>query len=451
MSSHGLSGAQPTSRSLAAVVEAAVIPSSEIPASVHARAAKLLVDTLAVAIAGSSDPFCREYVALTLGASAGGTASTLCYDRGVMPEIAAMTNALPTTVLQIDEGHRVSGSHPAIQVIPSALAVAEDVDATGTQLLTGIVRGYEVAASVGVALAPMRAGVHPNGTSGTIGAGVAAGSLWGMDREGMATVVSSLASLPMVPRLRDAYEGNTVLHLFAAFGAMTGVATARAVLAGLTASTASLEDHFLEKFDGRAIGTRKDFQTLSSYFKFYPVCAHAHTSIESLEDILTASEISADDILRIEVRAYRAAAELTDPAPTSDLGARFSIPFCLARRAVVGKLDNAALTAADLTDEATLDLARRVVVTEDGELSRRYPANRPVRLTVVLRDGSELTAGRDLPRGDNDRPETEDAWRDKVRTLVGIGADQLLKFADTPSDSWSAREVGLVLRRWSHP
>jgi 2-methylcitrate dehydratase PrpD len=433
---------------LTAVLAAAVTPSSRIPADVRARAAKILVDTLAVAIAGRSDPFCRAYVASTVEASASGTASTVAYDRGVMPEIAAMANALPTTVLQIDEGHRVSGSHPAIQVVPAALAVAEDVDATGVQLLTGIVRGYEVAASLGMALAPMRAGVHPNGTSGTIGAGVAAGSLWGMQREGMASVVAGLASLPIVPRLRAAYEGNTVLHLFAAYGAMVAVATARAVLAGLTASPASLDDHFLPNLGGRAVAGREDFQTLSAYFKFYPVCAHAHTSIEALEEILAAGDISADKIERIEVRAYEAAAQLADPAPTSDLGARFSIPFSLARRAVAGTLDNRALTRADLSDEATLDLARRVTVIRDDELSRRYPASRPVRLAVVLRDGAQLVAHRDLPRGDSDRPETEDAWRVKIRALIGAHAGQLLEFVDRPPDDWSARELGLVLRRW---
>lgn len=442
----GLPARDPNADSLAAVLDAAMLADSDIPRSARTRAARLLVDTLAVAMAGSGDPFCREYVASMADASGAGASSVVARSTGMMPELAAMANALPTTVLQIDEGHRLSGSHPAIQVIPAALAVAEDLDSDGPQLLCAIVRGYEVAARVGLALAPMRAGVHTNGTSGTIGAGVAAASLWGLGPEPMARLISGLASAPFVPRLSAAYDGDTVLHMYAGLGAMVGVSMARAARSGVTASASALDDHFLQQLGRRPVELSGDFLILDSYFKFYPACAHAHTSIEALEEILDANEIAADDIERIEVRTFAGAAALTDAAPTSDLGARFSIPFLLARRAVIGELDNALLTGPDLEDPATLRLAQRVRVLEEAELSARYPETRPVRLTVVRRDGSELTASRDLPRGDSDRPEPEVAWRDKIRALVGPRADELLQFADAPAEDWCAREVGRHLR-----
>ena len=83
--------------------------------------------------------------------------------------------------LEVDEGNRLGGGHPAIHVIPGALALAEERRArTAGALLEAIVVGYEVGSRLGGATTA-RPNVHSHGTWGTISTAVAVAKLAGAD------------------------------------------------------------------------------------------------------------------------------------------------------------------------------------------------------------------------------------------------------------------------------
>ena len=428
---------------------AAGIRFETLPGIVVDRAIRVVIDTLAVAIAGAADPFCRAYLTSLGGAGIGGSSSTLGSAQYSAAELAAHMNALPTTVLQMDEGHRTSGGHPGIHVVPAALAVGEEVRAGGCGLLVAVVAGYEVAARVGLVLRPLPDGVHPNGTAGTFGAAVAAATLWKADESQMRTLLDATASLPLRPRIGAAFDGSSVLHLYAALGAQEGVTMARAVTRGATCTEGAFDRHYLGAFSGRGGAPWADagFELLQSYFKFYPACGHAHTAIEALEDLLANASFASQDIEQIEVHAYRMATLLGDQHPSSDLAARFSIPFCLARRVAVGPLDAGYFTDEDLMDPATVGLMSRTTVSHDPLLESGYPAGRPVRLRLTLRDGTVLTAERSTSRGDYGRTEPESLWRRKIHDLVGgERAARLLAFVDASPTTWGAADIGAAIR-----
>ena len=69
---------------------------------------------------------------------------------------AALCNGTAIHGFELDDLIAESITHPAACVIPAAIAAAEAVDASGTQLLEAIVAGYEVMHRVGLAL-----GVEP--------------------------------------------------------------------------------------------------------------------------------------------------------------------------------------------------------------------------------------------------------------------------------------------------
>jgi 2-methylcitrate dehydratase PrpD len=427
---------------------AAGIRFETLPGVVVDRAIRVVIDTLAVAIAGAADPFCRAYLTSLGSLGIGGSSSTVGSTHYLGAELAAHMNALPTTVLQMDEGHRTSGGHPGIHVVPAALAVGEEVRADGRDLLVAVVAGYEVAARIGLALRPLPEDVHPNGTAGTFGAAVAAATLWGADESRLLVLLDATASLPLRPRISAAFDGSSVLHLYAALGAQEGVTMARAVSHGATCTEGAF-DHYLSTFSGRggAPWAGAGFELLQSYFKFYPACGHAHTAIEALEELLATASFSPHDIERIELHAYRMATLLADQHPRSDLAARFSIPFCLARRVAVGPLDASYFTDKDLIDPATVGLMSRTTVSHDPLLESGYPAGRPVRLRLTLRDGTVLTAERRTSRGDFGRAEPESVWRRKIHDLVGgERARRLLAFADAPPSTWGAADIGAAIR-----
>jgi 2-methylcitrate dehydratase PrpD len=70
-------------------------------------------------------------------------------------------------------------------VIPAALSVGEAIGASGREVLTAMVAGYETMIRISLATGPnasRRRGWHLTGTTGTFGAAAAAGRLLGLGR-----------------------------------------------------------------------------------------------------------------------------------------------------------------------------------------------------------------------------------------------------------------------------
>ena len=101
------------------------------------------------------------------------------------PMDAALVNGIAAHAFELDDYHTVK-IHPGAVVIPAALATAERLDASGTELATAIATGFEVMARTAAALEPSSArlrGWHLTGVTGTLGAAAAAASLIGLDAE----------------------------------------------------------------------------------------------------------------------------------------------------------------------------------------------------------------------------------------------------------------------------
>ena len=151
-----------------------------------ARAARLvLLDTLGAMVAGSAQPENRRLAQALHERRSRATATLVGHAGKADPLLATFVNATAGVALEVDEGSRLGGGHPAIHVIPGALAVAEDLGADGGRLLESIIAGYEVCSRLGGATTP-RPNVHSHGTWGTIGTAVAVAKLAGLDAAGVA-------------------------------------------------------------------------------------------------------------------------------------------------------------------------------------------------------------------------------------------------------------------------
>ena len=99
------------------------------------------------------------------------------------PAVAALLNGALGHSLDFDDTHADSSLHPSAPVVPAAFAVGEMTGASGRDVLTAIVAGYEVCCRLGNALDPTShyaRGFHPTATAGTYGAAAAAGKLFGL-------------------------------------------------------------------------------------------------------------------------------------------------------------------------------------------------------------------------------------------------------------------------------
>jgi len=148
----------------------------DIPAEVAARAKALTLDFLGSAVRARRDAESTPSLLATLAAlgldGAGG--ATVCGDaRTYSPAVAALLNGAFGHSLDFDDTHADSSLHPSAPVVPAALAVGEIVQASGRDVLTAIVAGYEVCCRLGNALDPTShyaRGFHPTATAGTFGA-----------------------------------------------------------------------------------------------------------------------------------------------------------------------------------------------------------------------------------------------------------------------------------------
>ena len=176
-----------TARSLSEQVAALVASTraDAIPDDVLETAAWWVLDWLGAAIAGLDSAPGRIMLEHT-GAQPAGTASCIGMADGRSTQVAALHNGAISHVVEMDDVHRAAVIHPAVVVVPAALAVAEQIGATGRDFLTAVVVGYEVAIRVGESVGKTHYfHWHNSSTCGVFGAAAAAGWLLGLDQERM--------------------------------------------------------------------------------------------------------------------------------------------------------------------------------------------------------------------------------------------------------------------------
>jgi 2-methylcitrate dehydratase PrpD len=410
--------------------------SLEVGSELQRRSAQVVVDTLAVVARGMEDQTCAAY-----GRAVGWRAG-----RARTPEESALVNALATTVLQMDEGHRESRGHPAIHVVPAAVAVAAEADASGDELLAAVVAGYETAVEIGMVIQGMPAANHPHGSWATFGAAIAAANLWGADEAQRRTVLDAVASLRVHPMRGPEHTGATVHHFYAGTGVQTAISLARGAVEGMTAPYGALESYYLPAFQQ---GSPDDtpaahgaFAILGNYFKFYAACGHLHTALKAVERIVAQNGLGLDVVEAVVIDTYRAASLLDEREPATNLAARFSLPFLVGRILARGGIGHRAFTDEDLRDERTLKAARLVELRHEKDLEPLYPASRPADVTVRTVDGGTHAVSERDSFGDVTNPAPFETWVDKCCALLGEERGRLVAgFVDENPTTWKTRDL----------
>lgn len=158
----------------------------DIPEHAVERCVDLFVDWAGSALSGARhrailavDDFAKE-----MGPNHG-RSEVLISGRMTSPLFAAMVNAAASHVSEQDDVHNGSVFHPGAVVFPAALAVAQNIGASGRDFLTACVAGYETGIRAGEYLGlPHYKIFHTTGTAGTLAAAAAAGRClgWALSR-----------------------------------------------------------------------------------------------------------------------------------------------------------------------------------------------------------------------------------------------------------------------------
>jgi 2-methylcitrate dehydratase PrpD len=336
----------------------------------------------------------------------------------------------------VDEGSRLGGGHPAIHVIPAALAAAEDIGADGGRLLEAIIAGYEVCSRLGSATTP-RPNVHSHGTWGTIGSAVAVAKLARLDARAVKAVINLAASMSPANTWTTALEGVTIRNAYPGRSGLEGILAVdlhRAGFTGLPDAPADVYGTILaDRFEPeRALdGLGGPLRIEQNYFKLYACCRYNHFALDAL--LALARDLTPAQVERVVVTTIPFGPRMADPAPVSMLGAKFSIPYAVAAALVLGRADVSAFVEPALTDPRIRALAACVEVRVDPQMSPRRSDYPTAVVEIVLTDGRTLSGSTRVVRGDFADPvpaaeivdkflalTTETLGRERARDVVRI-------------------------------
>jgi 2-methylcitrate dehydratase PrpD len=376
-----------------------------LPADTVAAARLVVLDTLGAIAAGSAEPENRGLARLAAARAGRATATVIGHGPRADAFWATLANATAGVALEVDEGNRLGGGHPAIHTIPGALAVAEEGGLDGRRLLEAVIAGYEVGSRLGTATTP-RPNVHSHGTWGTIGTAVAAAKLHGLAAPALRAVINLAASMSPANSWTPALEGATIRNLYPGRSGFQGLLAVELHRAGFTA----LHDGPADVY-GTILGDRFDpeqaleglgdaYRIAQNYFKLHACCRFTHAALEAVLALRRDHGLEARQVARVVVTMFPFGARMASPEPVTPLAARFSVPYAVAALLVLGRTDPAAFEPPGLHDPAVRALARRVEVVADPAASPRrtdYPA---ARVAVTLADGRTLTAATSVIRGD---------------------------------------------------
>jgi 2-methylcitrate dehydratase PrpD len=405
------------------------------PAAVAAARAVTL-DTLGAILAGSRLAENARLADLAAERSGSRAATLVGHARKGEPMLVALANGTAGVSLEMDEGNRWGGGHPAIHVLPAALAVAEELGVDGRRFIEALVAGYEVTSRLGGA-SQVRPNVHSHGTWGTAGAAVAVARLRHCDAAAVRTVINLATSMSPANSWTPCFEGATIRNLYPGRSNLQGILATHLLACGYTALRDAPSDLYGtilgERFDTEAAvegvsaeGQVGVYRIERNYFKFHACCLYNHPTLDAVHALVQGGGLAADDIARIRVTSLPFVTRMADPSPANMLAAKFSVPYAVAAAVVKGTTDVSAFADAVREDPRVRQLAARVEVGGDDAMSLRGDPDRPTaRVAVELRDGRRLTREAAVIRGDaaNPRPryELEAKFRALASTALGAG------------------------------
>jgi 2-methylcitrate dehydratase PrpD len=398
----------------------------DLPRELIERARWIVADSLAVIGAGMQVPELKAFRERYLAGAPSRGAWVIGAGRRARRYDAALLNGAAGTWFELDEGNVHASGHPGIQLVPAAIAYAQEEGASGADLLLAIVLGYEVSSRIAHAT-QMRPSVHPHGTWGVIGAAVAVARLARLSLEEMPTAINIAATMAMTTSYGTLREGATVRNIYTGHSNMTGQIAVDMALSGFTGESdavGAIYGSLLgERFDPVVALERlgSEWLTLQSYFKIHPTGRSIHSAIDALEDALgcvPGGRVEAADVAGIEVVAYRKTAVMAQKDVQSGFAAKFSVPFALSTIIHHGRSGLPSFSDEAAAVPQVRALCQRVEMREDPAYTAEYPRRQLCDVKIIMRDGRTFNGRSERMKGEPENPHAPEELERKYFELA---------------------------------
>jgi 2-methylcitrate dehydratase PrpD len=392
-------------------------------------------DWLAAVFNSYTNNLSSSYIDFATRMGGDGTGTIIGSEQRTALPWAAFANACLGHITEVDDGHRMSIMHIGTVVLPVVFAYAEKLSSSGKDMIEAAVCGYDLAIRVGECLGKDHYTIwHTTATAGTFGAAAAAAKMLKLSEEEIVWTLGH-AGTQAAGLWQFLLDGSVKAKAF-----HPGKAVFNGILAAeLAAQGIEGPEHIFEGEKGFCRSASPDFDLsyltdrLGSHFKVdevnfkgYPTCGQTHSMIDAVKKIMENRELKPEEIEKIEAHVYRKAidvAGITDPTSLEE--AKFSNPFCMATLITKKEITFTNISAKDLENRTIRDLMTKVKLIFDPELEKLFPACRPCRISVTLKDGTTLTAENRFRKGDPENPMDRASMADKFTELTSpvIGED----------------------------
>lgn len=327
---------------------------------------------------------------------------------------AAMMGAMAAHVHDIDDINKCLDSHPTVPIFPAALAVGQEVNATGAEIFNAYVAGMETCSLLGASVNPLgfSYGWETLNVIGVMGVAVACGRLYKFDQEQMENAIAIAAA--EASGLRANY-GTMAKDINAGRASSNGVFAAQMAKNGYKARKTIFEDSngyfatyangialdaILTLFDKEIKNHKSTYLYPGAVMKLYPACRGLHSSIDCALKIAEKNTINCEEIVSIECLPQDTAiVNNRYPIPKMPMEGKFSIPYAVSLALIHGEIPMKAFTGDKIEDGILHELLPKCTVTTNPNMTAEtsYTGSEVI---VTMKDGTVLHERVDFPIGD---------------------------------------------------
>lgn len=397
----------------------------DLPADVVKRAKHIVMDDIACTLAGRKT---RQMYDITLdhyAAGVSGDVTPVGCDFKTNAATAAFLNATHAQTHDYNDGLNNSGMlggayHPGRTVVSVALAVGQQVHASGKDVLLAVVLGIEAASR-------MRNPAHKSTTADCYSAAVVAAKLMGGNAEqirsacALAAFIGDAGFMSKVPYNKSKPGGKNAGHttnvLQYSYLARAGVEAATLAMMGFEGP---------ELCDNNAIASRyytcglgKEYNCMDMYFKPWPTCRKTHGAISAALTLRNEEGVKPEDVKAIRVFQQTTGMYVNTPISTEmdQFGGYFSLQYTVSCAMLDGNVELKHYRWPDRRfPQKYVDFSKKITVVADNGLDghNAISPNHAI-VEAELNDGRVISVYCKYPLGSEPNGMTDEQREEKLR------------------------------------
>jgi 2-methylcitrate dehydratase len=411
----------------------------DVPDRIVNRTKQAILDTLGCAVAGYESESSR--IVQKVIRSWGGPEESTVFGSGLRTSCcdAVLANGVMVRYLDFNDTitrPRAKGAHPS-ELIPMILALSEEQDSTGEDVISAIALSYELLCRFVLGQAETAKGSSTEGVYGWANSiwfpyvlPLLAGRLLGLNEDQTVNAVSLCGiqnlTLGVIDAPGETY--NMAKNIQVPFIAQSAIKSAHLAKEGYTGPERVIEGRqaFYElvlrkEYDLNALAEELDQFKFDAFhvIKRHSVETGIQATIDAVLEIVRGHRIRPEDIESVRVRTNRKAfLHTSDPVkrhPTNKETADHSHAYTVAVAITDGRVGPEQYEPERLRDPIVYDLVEKVTIEPEPEFENLFPASQ---VEIKVKNGEVYSCRVTAPKGSPSNQMTDEELKGKFLSLA---------------------------------